>query len=149
MRPLGAGVSAPKVRVLVADDEQVIATTLASILDLAGYEICALYGGVAALRLLTLFQPTLVVTDLTTPGSIGIEVSQATLFRMPRCKILLFTGHADLHDLLRTEDAVNLPFDLLAQPISASRLLSLTGSSLCSSHPPLVLPLDTQERPVH
>ena len=132
----------PKVRVLVADDEEGIAKTLASILELAGYEACALYDGNAALRFLELFKPDLVLTDVSVPGPSGVEIALAAMRSSPRCKVLLLTGNADLHQLLRTDEAEGLPFDLMMKPIRPDELLAKLRVTLRGDHPSLLVPIE-------
>lgn len=142
-------VPAPKVRVLVADNEEVIARTLAQVLALAGYEVCAVYGGEAALRLLDLFRPDFVITDVTMSGVTGIEVAYAAKLMLPRCRILLFTGSTDLHQFLRSDEAEALPFDFLCKPIEPADILAKVRSSICSNEPPLVIPIEWDDSQVH
>ncbi len=149
MKLLPAGVPKPKIRVLVGDDAEVIVQTLAVILDLAGYDACALYDGQAALRLLNLFKPNLVITDVTASSVTGIECSSTAHLILPRCKILLSTGYADLHDFLRDRDAVNPSFELLTRPILAKELLAKLKNQLCSEFPPLLVPIETSDAKVH
>ena len=149
MPPERTGAPPPKVRVLVADDEEVIASTLAAILELAGYEVCAVYGGEAALRLLDLFKPDLVITDIMMPGVTGVEVAFAARAALPRCKILLFSGHAGLHDLLRTNQAEGLSFELITKPIQPDELLAKLRGTLRSDSPALLVPIDIDEENIH
>ncbi len=144
-----SGAPPPKVRVLVADDEEVIASTLAAILELAGYEVCAVYGGEAALRLLDIFKPDLVITDITMPGVTGIEVAFSARAALPRCKILLFTGHSSLHDLLRTKESEGLSFELVTKPIRPEDLLSKLRGTLRSATPALLVPIEIDEENIH
>ena len=143
------GSTSPKVRVLVADDEQLIASTLATILDLAGYEVCAVYGGEAALRLLDLFKPDLVITDVNMPGVTGVEVAFAARASLPRCRILLFSGHASLHTLLRANELEGLAFQLVTKPIHPDDLLEKLRDTLSSDRPALLVPIDVDEDTIH
>jgi len=149
MNTTGTGLSSSKVRVLVADDEQVIAQTLATILELAGYEVCAVYGGEAAIKLLELFKPDLVITDITMPGITGIEVASVTHAILPRCKILLFSGHAGLHHLLQPGSGETLPFDLITKPIQPAELLARLKDTIRSEKPALVVPIEIDEENIH
>ena len=79
-----------KPRVLVADDEQVIANTLAIILNQAGFEARAVYSGEKAIESLDSFQPDMLISDVIMTGMTGIEAAIATQKKMPNCKILLF-----------------------------------------------------------
>ena len=141
--------STPKVRILVADDEEVITTTLASILDLAGYDTCAVFEGPAATRLLEVLKPDLIVTDITLPC---VRETRATLkasTRLPRCRIQLFTGHVNLPDLLRSGLEKELSFDVIARPIQPDDLLRLLKFTLRDEHPALLVPLDVDEKNIH
>ncbi len=143
------GAPPPKVRVLVADDEEMIASTLATILELAGYEVCAVYGGEAALRLLDLFKPDLVITDIMMPGVTGVEVAFAARAALPRCKVLMFSSHAGLHDLLRANQQEGLAFDLITKPIRPEDLLALLKETLRSESPALLVPIEVDEEHIH
>ena len=93
-----AATSKPKV--LVADDEQVIANTLAIILNQAGFEARAVFSGEKAVELLESFQPDMLISDVIMTGMTGIEAAIITRSRLPKCKILLFSGQAATADLL-------------------------------------------------
>ncbi len=149
MVPLQKGVPTPKVRVLVADDADIIVKTLAVILDLAGYDACALYSGEAALRLLNLLKPDLVVTDVTSAGLTGLDYPANTPSTLPRCKILMFTGHIDMYSFLGGEETANPPFELLTRPIRPEDLLGKLRKNLCSEYPPLLVPIDLSDANVH
>jgi len=83
-----------KRKVLVADDEQVIANTLAIILNQAGFEARAVYSGENAVEALDSFHPDMLITDVIMTGMTGIEAAIATQAKLPNCKILLFSGQA-------------------------------------------------------
>lgn len=135
----------PRVRVLVADDEQILTDTLGTILELAGYELCALYKGEAALDLLDLLQPNLLITDLNMPGAPLFEVAYTGRAHLPRCKILLFTAHAGLHELLRTARVAALPFDVVSKPVLPHLLLAQLRTTLCSDRPALLIPIELDD----
>ncbi len=64
-----------KPRVLVVDDEQVIADTLAKILDLNGYDASAVYTGTAAVESARSLRPDLIISDVIMPDMNGIEAA--------------------------------------------------------------------------
>ena len=64
-----------KKRVLVVDDEQVIADTLAKILDLNGYDASAVYTGTAAVESARTLRPDLIISDVIMPDMNGIEAA--------------------------------------------------------------------------
>ena len=114
----------PKRKVLVADDEQVIANTLAIILNQAGFEACAVYSGEAAIEALDSFQPDMLISDVIMTGITGIEDAIASRQKMPHCKILLFSGQAATADLLEKARLHGHEFEILAKPVHPTDLLA-------------------------
>jgi CheY-like chemotaxis protein len=109
--------SATKSKVLVADDEQVIANTLAIILNQAGFEAKAVYSGEKAIEILD-------ISDVIMTGLTGIETAIITREKLPKCKILLFSGQAATADLLEKARAEGHEFEILAKPVHPTDLLA-------------------------
>jgi CheY-like chemotaxis protein len=116
--------AATKPRVLVADDEQVIANTLAIILNQAGFEARAVYSGEKAVEVLDSFQPNMLISDVIMTGMTGIEAAIATRNKLPNCKVLLFSGQAATADLLEEARAQGHEFEILAKPVHPTDLLA-------------------------
>ncbi len=115
---------ATKPRVLVADDEQVIANTLAIILNQAGFEARAVYSGENALETIDEFQPNMLISDVIMTGMTGIEAAIKVRAKLPTCKILLFSGQAATADLLEKARAHGHEFEILAKPVHPTDLLA-------------------------
>ena len=115
---------ATKPRVLVADDEQVIANTLAIILNQAGFEARAVYSGENALETIDEFQPNMLISDVIMTGMTGIEAAIKVRAKLPACKILLFSGQAATADLLEKARAHGHEFEILAKPVHPTDLLA-------------------------
>ncbi len=113
-----------KPRVLVVDDEQVIADTLAKILDLNGYDASAVYTGTAAVESARSLRPDLIISDVIMPDMNGIEAAISIRSFLPSCKILLFSGQAATADLLEDARAHGHEFEILAKPVHPSDLLA-------------------------
>jgi CheY-like chemotaxis protein len=113
-----------KSKVLVADDEQVIANTLAIILNQAGFEARAVYSGEKAIEALDSFEPDMLISDVIMTGMTGIEAAIATREKMPKCKILLFSGQAATADLLEKARSEGHEFEILAKPVHPTDLLA-------------------------
>jgi CheY-like chemotaxis protein len=113
-----------KKKVLVADDGQVIANTLAIILNQAGFDARAVYSGEKALEELDAFQPDMLISDVIMTGMTGIEVAIETRKKLPNCKVLLFSGQAATADLLERARAQGHEFDILAKPVHPTDLLA-------------------------
>src|SRR5437868_4027215 len=113
-----------KPRVLVVDDEQVIADTLAKILDLNGFDASAVYTGTAAVESARSQRPDLIISDVIMPDMNGIEAAIQVRGFLPSCKILLFSGQAATADLLESARAQGHEFEILAKPVHPQDLLA-------------------------
>ncbi len=120
----GTAATISKRRVLVADDEQVIANTLAVTLNQNGFEARAVYSGEDALAALDTFQPDMLITDVIMTGINGIETAIAVRSRRPQCKVLLFSGQAATSSLLEKARHEGHEFEVLAKPIHPTDLLA-------------------------
>lgn len=109
--------------VFVVDDEAVIATTLAAILNGAGFDAHAFSNGQAAVDSWGEFHPDLLITDVVMPSMSGIEAAILTRRKLPHCKILLFSGQAVTADLLEAARAQGHEFDILSKPVHPIDLL--------------------------
>ncbi len=81
-------------RILLAEDEEAMRTYLARALTNAGYEVCAVESGVAALPLLESGDFDLLVSDIVMPEMDGIELAQHCAEISPRTKVMFITGFA-------------------------------------------------------
>jgi CheY-like chemotaxis protein len=115
--------SVAKLKVLVVDDEQVIANTLATILNNSGFEALAVYSGQAALDALTSFEPDVLVSDVIMPEMTGIEAAIDILAQFPGCRVVLFSGNHSTADLLHDAQAQGHYFEILAKPFHPTDLL--------------------------
>jgi CheY-like chemotaxis protein len=122
--PEPSSTTSPRPKVLVADDEQVIANTLAIILNQAGFEARAVFSGEKAIEALDTFQPDMLISDVIMTGMTGIEAAIITRTRMPNCKILLFSGQAATADLLEKARTQGHEFEILAKPVHPTDLLA-------------------------
>ena len=113
-----------KPRIIVADDEEVIANTLAMILNQSGFEARAVYSGESALELVQSFRPDMLISDVIMQGITGIETAIMTRTMLPTCKVLLFSGQARTANLLEQARAQRYEFEILGKPIHPSDLLA-------------------------
>jgi CheY-like chemotaxis protein len=111
-------------KIIVVDDEPIIADTLANILNGEGHNALAFSGGEAAIRLAEVMQPDLLVTDVVMPGMDGIETAKAMLKIVPGCRIILFSGQAESTDMVSKARADGHVFEVLAKPVNPELLLA-------------------------
>jgi signal transduction histidine kinase/CheY-like chemotaxis protein len=84
-------------RVLIVDDDQLIAMATAAMLEDLGHTVIEAYSGPAALDLLQCgTEVDIVVTDHAMPGMTGTDLARQIKARWPDLPIILATGYADL-----------------------------------------------------
>jgi DNA-binding NtrC family response regulator len=110
-------------RVLVLDDEQVIANTLALILNRSGFEAHAVYTAEAAIKSAREFSPDVLISDVIMDGSTGIDAAISISEIVPHCRVILFSGQAVTADLLERAKASGHRFELLVKPVHPRALL--------------------------
>ncbi|MDE3104144.1 MAG: response regulator [Acidobacteriota bacterium] len=115
--------TAVKPKIIIADDERLIASTLAIILSQAGFEARAVYSGEQIVETLEEFEPDMLISDVIMSGISGIEAAIITRKRYPRCKILLFSGKSATAGLLDEAKAQGYEFEILAKPVHPTDLL--------------------------
>ena len=113
-----------KPKVLVADDERVIADTLAMILNQSGFEARAVYSSEKALEVVPEFKPDMLISDVIMGELNGIDAAIQIRQLLPSIKILLFSGQAATADLLEKARAQGYEFEILAKPVHPQDLLT-------------------------
>ena len=113
-----------KPKVLVVDDERVIADTLSMILNQSGFESRAVYSGEGALEMAQAFEPDMLISDVIMADLNGIDAAIRIRGLLPRIKILLFSGQAATADLLEKARAQGYEFEILAKPVHPQDLLT-------------------------
>ena len=118
-------------RVLVLDDERIIADTLAQILRLEGCDANAVYSARSALRAIE-DEPDLLITDVALdPDSInGVDLAIYYKQELPKSKVLLISGHAGTVDLIARAKGSGYHFRLLHKPVHPNELLSAVCEAL-------------------
>lgn len=110
-------------RVFVVDDELIIASTLATILQRNGFDAVFFTDPLEALAAAREDVPDLIITDVVMPGLSGIELAISVKAHSPDCKILLFSGQASTANLLEEAKTKGYDFELLTKPIHPTDLL--------------------------
>ena len=112
----------PPVRVLVADDSDLLVGLLASWLEDAGVAVLTATTGQQALDVAAVHHPDVVVLDLIMPQPDGFEVcAKLKRLREPP-EIILMTGVSDVHHLNRARDLCAAT--LLRKPLEAETLIA-------------------------
>jgi len=98
---------APPRRVLIVDDNEDAANSLALILELGGHKTASVYSAADALARAVAFRPDVVLLDIGLPGMDGYEVAQK-LRELPGLRdirLVAVTGYGRSDDRIRARDA--------------------------------------------
>jgi CheY-like chemotaxis protein len=112
-------------RVLVVDDEVVIADTMALILRRSGFDCQVAYDGSSGIDLARNWNPNILLCDVYMPQFSGVDIAIQLRTLLPQCRIFLISGRADVDDLLRDARANGFHFDLLVKPVHPAELLKI------------------------
>jgi two-component system cell cycle sensor histidine kinase/response regulator CckA len=101
-------------RVLIVDDEPLIAEGLAELLQDYGLDVHVAGTGGAAIQCCLRFQPELAVVDINLPDIDGFEVAKRLAAECPGVKILFASGHRAEAAPLRNDRSgfIQKPFDI-------------------------------------
>jgi CheY-like chemotaxis protein len=113
-----------KQRVLVVDDEQLIAQSLRDILSRAGFDAVFALSGTEAIEVAEQICPDIVISDVIMPDLDGVQTAIVIQRACPEVRILLFSGQAATSDILERARAEGHNFELLPKPIHPARLLA-------------------------
>jgi two-component system, cell cycle response regulator CpdR len=82
------------IRILLAEDDDVMRQYLARALDKSGYSVTAVDRGTAAIPLLESETFDLLLTDIVMPEMDGIELAQRASVMAPQMRVMFITGFA-------------------------------------------------------
>ena len=122
--------SRSKPAILVVDDHPSIATTLAMILEAAGYTVATAGTGRAAIDTLAGVAFDLALIDIHLPDTDGITLAREICKQIPPCKILLMTGSVEGSEFVMAARRQGLEFDVIAKPIPPPELLGRLSKML-------------------
>ena len=110
-------------RVLVVDDEEIIATSLADILNQRGFSAVAAFSGIEAIERAKYAPFDVLVSDLVMPIMGGIELSLEICRIIPDCRVILFSGNAVAIHLLAKAHQNGHDFEIHQKPLHPSVLV--------------------------
>lgn len=113
-----------KPRVLVVDDEPLVADTLCLIFQKRGFDCRASYSGNDALTCVEGFAPELLLCDISMPGMDGLQVVTSITKKIPGCRVLLLTGHyTNLKSARQCARTLKVPNRVMVKPVQPEELL--------------------------
>ena len=113
-----------KQRVLVVDDDHLVADTLNLVFQANGYECEAVYSAADGLARARTFIPGLLLCDISMPDQNGLQLAEALHHEMPNCKLLMLTAYSS--NAVKVEQHISRtrrPLKLLSKPCRPELLL--------------------------
>lgn len=92
------------IQVLLIDDEIIFVQSLTKVLKKRGMEVLAAHDGPAALEILSMEEPDVIVLDLRMPGMDGLAVLNEIRRRDTLTPVILLTGHIDIDRVTQALD---------------------------------------------
>ena len=124
-------------RILVIDDEQLLRSTVVTILTRAGFSVEDASDGQAGIAMFHKNPPDIVLTDIFMPNRDGIEIIKELKQSSPRTKIIAMTGGGHLRMMEIASAAKVLGADhVLDKPFESESLLAAVNAVLGSPLPP-------------
>jgi CheY-like chemotaxis protein len=113
-----------KERVLVVDDNHLVADTLSLIFRANGFESEAAYSAAEGLERARAFGPRLLLCDVSMPGTTGLDLAEQVHREMPECRLLMLSAYASVAaGVERSSRRMLRPLKLLAKPCRPQDLL--------------------------
>lgn len=109
-------------KVLIADDEKIIADTLVMILNHVGFDARAVYTCQNALELAPAFQPDVLISDVLMSDNNGLDAAVQIRSILPDIRVFLLSGQTA--ELLEQSPARDLGFEVLSKPVHPQDLVS-------------------------
>jgi DNA-binding response OmpR family regulator len=123
-------------KILIVEDEKLVADTLSQILSSHGYDTRVAYTAEAAIEMIPQWTPNLAILDVMLPKMNGIELAVALKKILADCRVLLFSGQPSVDALVQKARNEGHEFEILAKPVHPSVMLEAISALLRSETPP-------------
>ena len=121
-------------RVLIVDDDQLVADTLTLIFGKCGFDAKAAYSADQAMEYAREFPPNLLLCDISMPGRDGVELVKEISEEQPDCRILVLTGfHSNLNRVSEQSSKLQRPLGMMTKPCAPDDLLREANALLASA----------------
>jgi DNA-binding response OmpR family regulator len=118
-------------RILVVDDERLVADTLGLIFRKHGFEAKVAYSADSALDCARNFSPDLLLCDINMPHRSGLELIDDFNRELPDCRVLVLTGYfSNLGRIREQSGKLRRPSRILTKPCHPIELLREAGRIL-------------------
>jgi CheY-like chemotaxis protein len=113
-----------RAKILVVDDEHLIADGIVAILRQDGFDATAVYSGADAVRMARTLCPDVILSEFSMPDINGLETAKLVRGSCPGVKVFLLSGQASAFDFLAQLEKQEFDYELLAKPIHPKDLLA-------------------------
>jgi DNA-binding NtrC family response regulator len=117
-------------KLLIVDDERIIADTLAMIFNNNGYEAKPAYSAEYALEIIAEWEPAIAILDVILPAMNGIDLGILLKASKPSIKVMLISGQIVSGTLVGDAAKQGHAFDILPKPIEIPELLGVAARLL-------------------
>jgi CheY-like chemotaxis protein len=113
-----------RLRVLIVDDERIVADSLRLIFEKYGFIVQVAYSAVEGINRARQFLPELLLTDLSMPGMGGLVMASLIAHELPACRVLVLTGdYGALEEAWITGTSLFHRHAIVTKPIHPETLL--------------------------
>lgn len=112
-------------RVLVVDDDKLLAYVIQAILEGEGYEVRTSSNGVEGYSTYLLFRPDIVIADIWMPRKGGLEMVEQIRMQHPEVRTIYMSGELDRARLRLEEERKKFRIGILKKPFSREELTKL------------------------
>jgi CheY-like chemotaxis protein len=121
-------------RVLVVDDDRLVADTLALVFGKSGFDARAAYSADQALAFARDFNPHLLLCDVTMPGRDGLTLLRDMTMEQPACRVIMLTGfYSNLKSVREQASKLARPVGILTKPCQPAELLREAAALLATA----------------
>jgi CheY-like chemotaxis protein len=117
---------APRVKVLLIEDDGNVRESLATFLDVSGFLVVPVASGFAAVQMVERYAPDIIVSDWSLPGLGGTTLAHVLGTILPNVPLIFLTGNAEInlaHDAMQD-------FACLQKPITGDALVEAIHKTL-------------------
>ena len=121
-------------RVLIVDDDRLVADTLSLIFMKSGFDARTSYSADEALHCAREFFPNLLLCDVTMPGRDGLSLVCDVTRELPSCRIIVLTAfYSNIKSVREQASKLARPVGILTKPCQPSELLREAAALLATA----------------
>lgn len=112
----------PMSKVLVVDDNHMLAATIQEVLEDYGFEVMSAKDGVDGYSAYLRFRPDIVITDIQMPRKNGLEMMGHIRTHEPMIRTIYMSGNIDAYKPLLKAERTKYPVSFFEKPFSLESL---------------------------